>query len=83
MMQEATRGKTSSATTGSTCTPATAHLDIDEMAAVLNVGERFVRRLVEQRRIPFPKIGKFVRFHPDDLEAWIAEQRVGQVGQRR
>jgi excisionase family DNA binding protein len=35
--------------------------------------------LVDERRIPFCKIGKFVRFDPDDLEAWIAERRVDSV----
>lgn len=54
-------------------------LDIDKLAALLNVGERFVRRLVEQRRIPFLEIGKYVRFHPVDVEEWIVRQRVHTV----
>ncbi len=54
-------------------------LDIAQLAERLGVTERFVRRLVEERRIPFLKIGKFVRFHPDDVERWIAHQRVTQT----
>jgi excisionase family DNA binding protein len=40
---------------------------------------RFVRRLVEERRIGYTKIGRYVRFSPADLEAFIAAGRV-EVG---
>jgi excisionase family DNA binding protein len=58
-------------------------IDIGALALHLDVTERFIRRLVEERRIPFCKIGKFVRFHPDDVNAWIAANRVDQQQQRR
>lgn len=48
-------------------------LDADEVAERLGVNPRFVRRLVEERRIPFCKLGKFVRFRPTDVRAWLAE----------
>ncbi|MBT8227020.1 MAG: helix-turn-helix domain-containing protein [Dactylosporangium sp.] len=48
----------------------------DEVAALLKTEIRFVRRLVAERRIPFTKVGKFVRFHPADVEAFIAAGRV-------
>ena len=48
-------------------------LDADEVAERLGVNPRFVRRLVEERRIPFCKLGKFVRFRPNDVRAWLAE----------
>ncbi len=54
-------------------------LDIPTLAAYLAVTERFVRRLVEERRVPFHKIGKFVRFHPDDIDDWIQKQKISQV----
>lgn len=54
-------------------------LDIAGLAQQLGVTERFVRRLVEERRVPFHKIGKFVRFHPDDVDEWVRNQRVEQV----
>lgn len=53
-------------------------IDIGTLAQHLGVNERFVRRLVEEHRLPFHKIGKFVRFHPDDVTSWIAAQRVQQ-----
>jgi excisionase family DNA binding protein len=51
-------------------------LDADEVAERLGVSPRFVRRLVEERRIPFCKVGKFVRFRPTDVRAWLARSVV-------
>jgi excisionase family DNA binding protein len=53
-------------------------LDIAGVAERLSVTERFVRRLVFERRIPFLKIGHFVRFEPAEVERWIAEARVSE-----
>lgn len=54
-------------------------LDVASLADRLGVSERFVRRLVDQRRIPFHKIGKYVRFHPDEVSQWVARCRVDAV----
>lgn len=51
-------------------------LDVEGVARTLGVSPRFVRRLVAERRIPFFKIGKFVRFDPGELDQWIAGRRV-------
>ncbi len=51
-------------------------LDITQLAERLGVSERFVRRLVEERRIPFLKIGKYVRFEQADVDRWVADRRV-------
>ncbi|GJM37904.1 MAG: hypothetical protein DHS20C19_12710 [Acidimicrobiales bacterium] len=56
----------------------TSLIDIATLAQQLDVSERYVRRLVEERRIAFHKIGKFVRFHPDDVAEWIATKRIEQ-----
>lgn len=53
-------------------------MDIAAVAVRLDVSERYVRRLVEERRIAYHKIGKFVRFHPDDVAHWIATKRIEQ-----
>lgn len=50
-------------------------LTIDEAATYLSVTPRFVRRLLDERRIPKVKLGKFVRLHRDDLDAFIAAGR--------
>ncbi len=48
----------------------------EEAAERLNVSVRFIRRLCHERRVPYAKVGKFVRFDPDELEAWIVAHRV-------
>ena len=45
-------------------------LDIDGVAVALGPSKRHVQRLVAERRIPFVKGGRFVRFDPADLDAW-------------
>jgi len=54
-------------------------LDIEQAAHRLNVTPRFIRRLIAQRRIDYLKIGKFIRFHPGDLDNWIERQRVQPI----
>ncbi|MHB8379421.1 MAG: helix-turn-helix transcriptional regulator [Acidimicrobiales bacterium] len=52
-------------------------LDIRGAATRLGCSERFVRRLVQERRIPFVKLaGTRVRFIDADIEHWISGQRV-------
>jgi excisionase family DNA binding protein len=59
-------------------------LDIQTAAEKLCCSERFVRRLVQERRIPFIKLGGTrVRFSDSDLDHWIAGQRVETKRERR
>ena len=52
-------------------------LDITAAAEKLGCNERFLRRLVQERRIPFVKLGgSKVRFSVRELEQWIQCQRV-------
>ena len=51
-------------------------LDVDGVAEALGVTSRHIRRLVAERRIPFFKVGKFVRFDPGELDLWLDQQRV-------
>jgi excisionase family DNA binding protein len=46
-------------------------LDIAAAAAYLGVNETFIRRLVLERRVRYYKVGKFVRFLPADLRAFV------------
>jgi excisionase family DNA binding protein len=50
-------------------------MTIEEAAERLGVSVRHVRRLVHERRIPFIKWGHLLRFDPEDIEAWIEENR--------
>ena len=54
-------------------------LTIDDAATRLAVTPRFVRRLVAERRITFYRVGKFIRFDPEDVEALIRVGRVERV----
>ena len=51
-------------------------LNIDAVAQALGVTPRHVRRLVSERRIPFFKVGRFVRFDPGELDLWLEQQKV-------
>ena len=54
-------------------------LDIAQTAERLNVTPRFIRRLIAERRIDYLKIGKFIRFHPTELDEWIERRRIEQL----
>jgi excisionase family DNA binding protein len=51
-------------------------LSIPEAAVFLNVTDRWVRRAVRERRLPYLKVGRHVRFLVEDLEAFLADSRV-------
>ena len=51
-------------------------LDVNEVAVLLSVNPRFIRRLVDERRIPFCKLGKFVRFDVAEIAAWVDDRRI-------
>jgi excisionase family DNA binding protein len=51
-------------------------LTIDELAERLGVSNRHVRRLVAERRVPYLKVGKFVRFDPSEIAVWLDRTRV-------
>jgi excisionase family DNA binding protein len=46
-------------------------LTVAEAASYLNVPERFVRRLIAERKVPFLKVGYHVRLWPEDLDAYL------------
>jgi len=58
-------------------------LTVAELAERLNTSERFVRRLVEERRIAFHKFGSHLRFDSHDVDAFVAAARVEVPAWRR
>jgi excisionase family DNA binding protein len=52
-----------------------AYLDVNGLAEMLGVKPCFIRRLVWERRIPYYKIGKFIRFDLAEVRAWIEPMR--------
>jgi excisionase family DNA binding protein len=53
-------------------------LTIDQVAERLGITVRHVRRLVAEKRVPYLKVGKLVRFNPDEIKQWLASRRQGQ-----
>jgi excisionase family DNA binding protein len=51
-------------------------LTIGQAAEYLSTGQRFVRRLISERRIPYVKLGKHVRLERCALDAFVAAGRV-------
>jgi excisionase family DNA binding protein len=54
-------------------------LTVEQAAARLGTSTRFVRRLIEERRIAFHKIGRHVRLSAKDVAEFVAASRVGPV----
>lgn len=51
-------------------------LNVQEAAEYLGVKQRFIRRLVDERRIAFFKVGRFVRLDPDVLDRFLEDSVV-------
>jgi excisionase family DNA binding protein len=51
-------------------------LTVEQAAEFLGTRPRFIRRLIEQNRIGYTKLGRFIRLQPADLEAFVAAGRV-------
>ncbi len=54
-------------------------IDVPALAQRLGVTERFIRRLTAEDRVPFLKIGKFVRFDPLEIDDWVDAKRQQSV----
>jgi excisionase family DNA binding protein len=50
-------------------------LTIDQLAEHLGTSRRHLRRLIAERRIPYVKIGRLIRFDPHDIADWLEESR--------
>lgn len=59
---------------------ARAYMDVRQLAEYLGQSERYVRRLIEERRLPFTKTSAArsakVLFKVSDVERWLAANRV-------
>ncbi len=56
---------------------------IDALAEVLGVSVRHLRRLVQERRIPYLKVGHYVMFDGREIATWLEECRRPVGGSRR
>jgi excisionase family DNA binding protein len=51
-------------------------IDIAELERRTAIKQATLRKYVVQRKIPFVKIGRLVRFDLSEIEAWITERKV-------
>ncbi|MCP3475064.1 helix-turn-helix domain-containing protein [Bradyrhizobium sp. CCGUVB1N3] len=54
-------------------------LTIPEVGTILKISVPTVRRLQQQRKIPFFKVGGCVRFIRSDIDAYLQKRRVRSV----
>jgi excisionase family DNA binding protein len=50
-------------------------LDINELAEQLGTSQRHIRRLIADRRVPYLKVGRLIRFDAEDIGRWLDETR--------
>ncbi|MFC9957295.1 excisionase family DNA-binding protein [Streptomyces nigra] len=54
-------------------------LNVQEVAERLGTGVRFARRLIEERRITFVKVGRHVRIPESAIEAYVTAHTVEPI----
>lgn len=57
-------------------------LTVGQAADYLSTSERFIRRLIAERRIAFHHVGRHVRLATGDLDAYISAGRVEPIERR-
>ena len=67
---------TANRTTEQQRSPGDPLLTIAQAGEYLGTGERFIRRLITERRIAFVKVGKYVRLERSALDALVDAGRV-------
>jgi excisionase family DNA binding protein len=50
-----------------------------DVASVLRITVRGVDKMVIEKRIPYLKLGKMVRFNPTTLEKWMESRSIKQA----
>ena len=51
-------------------------IGVEEVAGLTSIPESTIRRMVTKGRIPCVRLGKHVRFDPEDISAWIDRNKV-------
>ena len=58
-------------------------LSIDEMSEYLGLAPTTLYKMVNQRRIPFVKVGRLLRFDSRLIDGWLAGHTVMPMPERR
>ncbi|MET8561690.1 excisionase family DNA-binding protein [Streptomyces flaveolus] len=59
------------------------YLSVDQVAELLGTTARFPRRLIEERRIRYVKVGRHVRIPESAVEEFIKARTVEPIAARR
>ncbi|MFJ7969694.1 excisionase family DNA-binding protein [Streptomyces sp. NPDC096324] len=59
------------------------HLSVDQVAELLGTSVRFPRRLIEERRIRYVKVGRHVRIPESAVEEFIRSRTVQPLRRAR
>jgi len=51
-------------------------LTVEELSKRLKVKPKYIYELTSQKAIPFYKIGRFVRFDPQEIDQWLECHKV-------
>ncbi len=51
-------------------------MNVEAAAERLGCSVKHVRNMIYERRIPYFKVGRLIRFDPDVLENWVQSNRV-------
>lgn len=50
-------------------------MDVNELSAYMGVSVNTLYGWVSMRKIPYIKAGRLLRFDPQDIESWIADNK--------
>ena len=57
--------------------------DVPGAAAWLHTSERHIRHLIANRKIPFTRVGRLIRFDVNELDRWLESNSVPVGGTDR
>ena len=52
-------------------------LTIDQLCELLKLKKSYIYDLTYRKRIPYKRIGRFLRFDPEEIKEWIDAQTYG------
>lgn len=59
------------------------YLSVQELAEMLGISPETVYGWTSQKRIPYIKVGRLVRFDQDEVKAWLSKSTVMPYNGRR
>ncbi len=54
-------------------------ISIPQASSYLGISKKMVEKLMYRGEIPYYKVGKLVRFRPEEIDFWLSKQRSQHV----